>query len=205
MELSLSAYLTPDEFVQEYKPQFSLILALSTALLVSTGTGVSFTNFSDLTVADNVPMITFVQYERGEKDAAIAHHELLLHIRDSFKMSMTELAGVLSVSRAALYAWFQGSTPRHDLLDRLWQLNKYADAVSALEIDRIDLLTKIPLSNGATILQALSRDEEVERAVAELEALSKSRAASIEQIRSKPAKARVQTVDQISSTIINFA
>jgi hypothetical protein len=204
MELSASAYLIPDEFVQEYKPQFSLILALSTALLVSTGTGVSFTNFSGLTVA-NVPVITFIQYEKGEKDAAIAHHELLLHIRDSFKMSMTELAGVLSVSRAALYAWFQGSTPRHDLLDRLWQLKKYADAVSALKIDRIDLLTKIPLSNGATILQALSRDEGVEKAIAELGALSKSRAASIEQIRSKPAKARVQTVNQISSTIIDFA
>jgi transcriptional regulator with XRE-family HTH domain len=205
MDLSASAYLIPDEFVQVYKPQFSLILALSTALLVSTGTGVSFTNFSDMTSVDNVPVITFVQYEKGAKDVAIAHHELLLHIRDSFKMSMTELAGILNVSRAALYAWFQGSTPRPDLLDRLWQLNQYADAISALKIDRIDLLTRIPLSSGATILQALSRDQGVEEAVAELGALSKSREASIEQIRSKPAKARVHTVDQISSTIIDFA
>jgi transcriptional regulator with XRE-family HTH domain len=205
MELLASEYLIPNDFVQFHKPQFSLILALSTALLVSTGTGVSFANLNDSTIVANIPVIRFVQYDKGAKEFAVAHHELLLHIRDSFKMSMTELAGILNVSRAALYAWFQGSTPRHDLLDRLWKLNQYADAIFALNIDHIDLLIKIPLSDGATMLQALSKDEGVEQAITELGALSKSRAASIEQIRSKPAKARVHTVDQVSSTVIDFA
>jgi len=205
MELPVSEYPMPGQFVQAYKPQVSLIMALSAALLVSTGTGLSVANISDLSLVNNVSVITFVDYEKGAKEVAVAHHELLLHIRDSFKMSMTELAGVLNVSRAALYAWFQGATPRHDLRDRLWQLNRYADAISALNIDRLDLLIKVPLSGGTTILQALSSDHDVENAINELGALSKSRAASIEQIRNKPLKAKVHTVEEISSVVTDFS
>ncbi len=204
MELPLTEYPISQPFVQPRKPQFSLIITLSAALLASTGTGLSLSNTNNLSLVATFPVLTFVDYDKATKEVAIAHHDLLLHIRDSFRMSMTELAGVLSVSRAALYAWFKDVTPRQDLLDRLWRLKHHADAVAVLKIERLDLLLRVPLSGGKTILQVLVSDHEVEKAINELAILSISRTAALDQIRRNPMKAKVHTVEEVSSVVIDI-
>jgi transcriptional regulator with XRE-family HTH domain len=205
MESSSVDYLTTVKFVQASQAPYSLIVALSAALLMGTGAGLTLTNISSSNFVDCAPVITFLQSERGTKEAAVAHYELLRYIRDAFKMSMTELAGVLNVSRAALYLWFQGSTPRPDLRDRLWRLKEHADEVSALNIDHIDLLIKVPLSNGKTILQVLSLDEDVSNAISELSELSESRAASIRRIRNSPSRPNVHRIEEITAAFSDFA
>jgi len=153
---------------------FTLILTLSTAVLAGTGTAYTISQTTSPYFASATPIILVTRSSPASRNAAVIHHELLRHIRESLRLNMTELANVLGVSRTALYAWFQGSAPRPELLARLWQLNAYADRVSSLKISRLELLTKIPLSDGRTFLHALTVDENVGERIGELELISKS-------------------------------
>jgi hypothetical protein len=97
------------------------------------GTGGIYTSQNVRLLNDFVPKP--VIEIRGESDSKRREPRLLslrpalLKIRSSFGLTMTELASIFDVSRPTVYAWFNGASPRTDIVEKIWELRLFADSI----------------------------------------------------------------------------
>ena len=185
----------------------SVVLVLSAAMLAGTGGAWSVSQAGQSRIGVSIPAVHFI-IEEEKRNAPIfvqaAHQRMLQRVRDAFRLSMTDLAAVFQVSRTAAYDWFKGSGPRAEQMDRLIKFNDYAALVESKGIQRIDLLSKVPLSHGKSLLQLLTLNEGVETAIAEIEQLSLSRSTSMARRRNTSRKEKIYGVDETTSSFSIF-
>jgi hypothetical protein len=162
-----------------------LVFIVSAALCASTGARWSFNHAGYTGPGSFFPTISIVEGDKRRAHIFVpaAHQRMLKRVRDAFRLSMTDLAGVFHVSRTAAYDWFKGAGPRAEQMERLIKFNDYAVLVESKSIQRIDFLAKVPLSNGKTLLQLLSTDEDIRQAIEEIEELSLQRSQSMDRRR----------------------
>ena len=161
----------------------TVILAVSAVLLMGTGSlfAISQTVFQDVSAPH---AIVTVVGSPAESNEVAEHQEMLKTIRTGLSLTMTDLASVFGISRPALYGWFQGSTPRSELYDRLWSLSTIAEAVSVLQIPRVSSIMRVPLASGRSFLQMISDpSQDLKEAVDQLRKFSEKRSSSLDQLR----------------------
>jgi hypothetical protein len=184
-----------------------LIFILSVASCANTGGRWSFSHAGYLGPGSMFPTISIIEDPKKCAQAMIpaAHQRMLKRVRDVFRLSMTDLAGAFHVSRTAAYDWFKGAGPRAEQMERLIKFNEYAALVESKSIQRIDLLAKVPLSNGKTLLQLLSADEDIKHAIDEIEELSLQRSKSMERRRQlKTGNEKTYGADNTTPFFSNF-
>jgi DNA-binding transcriptional regulator YiaG len=207
MQVEIEPYSPVVEISATPTPRFTAIILSSVLLLTGIGSGWSVTQTED--VGSNTPVIVrpFVAEEgeaESEADPAIQRQDLT-RIRDAFKLSMTELAQVLDVSRTALYAWFSGTVPHAKQGTRINALLAATKFVENSRIPRIDLLKQIPLNRGKTLLEVLRSNENVRGALVEVRELATARTASMENRRPRVArKEKIFGAEEISPSFSTF-
>jgi len=205
METYTSPFSIAEDTSQQNTPPLTLVLALTTLMLASTGSVCTIRQSQPTLEGSRGPVITVMRGDEGLKSLAIVHHDLLRSIRTNLRMNMTDLAGLLGVSRAALYGWLQGSKPRPDMLSRLWQLCRYSETIAALNIPRVELFLKVPLPSGTTVFQSLATDSDVLESISSLQKISDSQsdAARLLQLRGRSHTPRHEASDITRSFTIS--
>ena len=105
--------------------------------------------------------------DAGPVDAADA----LALLRSALGLSVSDLAGVLDVSRPTIYAWMKREQePRPAAWQRLQELQQVALRAESCALPRVSRLVRRPLADGRSLLDRLQAGESVDEH--ELQALS---------------------------------
>ena len=83
----------------------AVILPLCVALIAGTGGAYSFANIELANSMYSHPVVHVVHEDRGASKQ-FSTVQQIVHVRDTFGLSMSDLASVFGVSRPTVYAWF---------------------------------------------------------------------------------------------------
>lgn len=89
-------------------------------------------------------------------------------LRDALGLSMSQLASLAGVTRAAAYAWFKGTSPHAPKANNLLAMRAALSHVEGLTLRFVPQVWNYPLKEGGTLfttLQALDAPDGVARAV----------------------------------------
>jgi transcriptional regulator with XRE-family HTH domain len=171
-------------------------LALYASLIA--GTAGAFTS-ANLGLVTGISVRQLSEMRPLWEKKAISLQPILNKIRTAFGLTMTELAEVFGVARPTVYAWLAGTTPKSNLQEKAWKLHRLAEKVESLDIARISLMKKKPLSSGQTLLQTLVSGTGLDDAFEELQSSGPQKILCI-QASSAKIRRRVYTAEDISTT-----
>lgn len=96
-------------------------------------------------------------------------------IRGQLSLNMKQVADAMQVGRPAVYAWFQGATPRDGQQQRLKELHDIADKWRSLSSVPVGKYLIIPLENGASLLDLIRANDldhtEINRAIGQISSI----------------------------------
>jgi DNA-binding transcriptional regulator YiaG len=95
------------------------------------------------------------------ENAASATAEDIAHIRQTTKISVTELARVCGVSRQAVHEWIKGGPLSTKNAERISELAQAVDVVLASGVDASLQTLRRKVSGGMSILEAVQADGKV--------------------------------------------
>jgi len=171
-------------------------LALYASLIAGTAGAFTSANLR-LVTGVSIRQLNGTRYVDDKR--SISFQPILNKIRTVFGLTMTELAGVFGVARPTVYAWLAGTTPKSSLQEKAWKLHHLAEKVESLDIARMSLMKKKPLSSGQTLLQTLATGTRLDEILAELQSSDPEETLSI-QASSAKIRRRVYTAEDISTT-----
>ena len=175
---------------------FAPVIALYAGLAAGTAGIYTSANLPLLSNFTSRPLLD-IRHARERRTASL--QPALSRIRSIFGLTMTEFAQIFDVSRPAAYAWFDGSLPKPDVLDRIWKLHAFADQLEQMQIQRVSLLKRRPLIQGATLLDILKEQKHIGEALVLLqEAANHESAKALSIIRSP--RPRIHTIEDVSLT-----
>jgi hypothetical protein len=88
---------------------------------------------------------------------------------------MSELAQIFGVSRQATYDWLDGSVPRVEIANRIWELSRAAQQLDSAGITRIEHFLHRPMLVGdRSLFTLLLSGENIEEAVAHIKEVAKT-------------------------------
>jgi len=182
---------------------FVLFLPLYASLVAGTGGIYQASNLLDSSVFRSNPLIKINENRRRSTSVtSVSHH--INKIRSAFGLNMSEMAEVFGVSRPTAYSWLQGSSPKHDLLSKIWRLSSYADSLAALGIPRMQLLVRRPLRSGVSLFAALQAGNGIDSAIDCIKELAEDMNNPLAELRERTArKARVHFAEEISVPLID--
>ena len=179
-------------------PPFVATVALFGALVAGTGGFYSPLNAARVTEWTSFPAIAIYDTASGVRKKTFQADSIpraITQIRDKLGLKMSELAEIFGVSRQAVYLWLKGENLKSEYIQRVWQLNVFAERVRLASIDRPEHFIHRPLSPaGESLFQLLVNGGDPDSALALLkeqaQAEQRSRAESFAQHQAAPARKR---------------
>jgi DNA-binding transcriptional regulator YiaG len=174
-------------------------------LCMIAGTGGVYTPASLQVWAEQPNQVVQIRGYHSKRERILSVSERLVQIRDTFGMTMTDLATVLGVSRPTAYSWINGViTPKEPKTNSLIsKLGAHADALRHAGVARVPTLARRPLSNGQSLIDVLKAGKDASK---EIESMQFASAQAPGQSRTRrdfgPAsKVRRVRVDEISTPV----
>lgn len=208
MQTLFSAVKAPDGLIAgNRRPRtFTLVAPLcGFAFLVGTAGGYSAANLGSaidcLGHPDLIPAASVPTFELPSSSDLIA--AALLDIRETFGLTMSELALILGVSRAGLYAWLRGARPKDQFLSAIWTLQSAAKELAGFNLRIPRSYLRRPLVEGRSLLELLTARTNLTLGIKALAAalIPANRLVALNASGSVRLRRRVNTVDDISPLV----
>ena len=150
-----------------------LVPAITFTMLLGVGTGGDYTceyhALRESRIAFNKP-----RDSSSSTMSAVAAD--LDYVKSTLKLTMTELAKCLGVSRQASYNWMAGSPIKAENVAKLNNLKSAADIIAAEKLPAHSLLLQRKLPGGKTLVEAISSGADGARVAQSLIAIMKKEA-----------------------------
>ena len=161
--------------------------SLTAALIAGTGGAYASSNLSLYPAAAVRPIIIVVDHDRRRpsQQRYVSKSQVLLKLRESFGLNLSQLARVFGVTRQTVYDWLQGAEPRASVAAKFWRLSEVAKQMDALGIARPSSVLCKPLEGQRTLLELLESDGPLEEAIAGLPAFLSREATATHAWRSR--------------------
>jgi transcriptional regulator with XRE-family HTH domain len=153
---------------------------------------------------DHHNSIILIRGNHTKRHQVLSISQHLAQIRETFGLSMTELAQVLRISRPTAYAWLNGTDPKDEegkaLISRL---SNYAESLRSAGITKVEILARQPISAGKSLIDLLKSGNDVSAAIASIKftADSVSAPSRIKRDFGPVTKVRRVRADEISAPI----
>ncbi len=132
-----------------------LMFALPITILFGVGTNGG--SFNDQNVYSNIGLERIIVGSSAtDKTVALTPANEIGDIKEALKLTTTELAKYLGVSRQTIYDWQSGAHIKPHNVTKLENLKAAADVILAAQIPSQSLLIQRKLSNGRTLLETVA-------------------------------------------------
>lgn len=98
--------------------------------------------------------------------------EELVSIKKYLGLTTTDIAKLIGVTRPTVYSWLKGKDPKPEHIAKINLLKEQADKVSSIELTGMNKLVRRPLKAGGSLIDLISRGEDIDAALEELKVLS---------------------------------
>lgn len=99
--------------------------------------------------------------------------ESLTFIRETFGLSLTDLAKIFTVTRPTIYSWLNGKEPSKKDFKKIQHVSEIARRVEQLKIIRIDVLIHRPIFSNQSFLDLIINNHSAKQWENALETLKK--------------------------------
>ena len=123
--------------------------------------------------------------------------ENLNQIRTTFKLSISDLAHALNVSRQTVYNWMAGELPSQERASGLQDLAQAADFIAARGLNSSAYLSKRKIMNGKTLIDIVRDGGSAQGAAVELVRLAEEESRQRELLRGKLAGRQPAKLDSL--------
>lgn len=130
--------------------------------------------------------------------------EQLVHLREMFGLTMTEIAQIFGVSRPTAYAWLSGSEPKVEVKSRLIDLTTYVEDLRTHGVAQARVLARQPLEGGPSLVELLKSGADARSAIASIKYSATLTSSQRGKRNFGPAEKAIRvSVDEISVPISN--
>jgi transcriptional regulator with XRE-family HTH domain len=119
-------------------------------------------------------LIPFVEMSLIENEIDLnSPVEYLAFIRETFEISLTDLAKMFGITRPTVYAWLNGQEPSAKDFARIQYFSGIAKEMKRFKIERVDVLIHRPIFSNKSFFDLITNSSSLEQWKTPLETLKK--------------------------------